>query len=96
MVIERVEILIKPGQEEAFEAALGRARALLVGATGCRAVTAGRGVEAPSKFLLLLEWESVDHHIAFTKTPEFKQFGELVGPTFAGRPAMEHFSPLPG
>lgn len=94
MVIERVEILVKAGQEEAFEGAWVNARTLLEGAAGCTAVTVGRGVEAPSKFLLLLEWGSVEDHVAFTKTPEFKEFGKLVGPLFEGRPAMEHFAPL--
>lgn len=94
MVIERAELFVTPGRETDFEAAMLRGRALLAAAAGCLSVTLARGVEAPSKFLLLLEWNSVDDHTRFTRTAEFGQFGELAGPFFSARPTMEHFVPL--
>jgi quinol monooxygenase YgiN len=94
MVIERVELLIKPGQESAFEAAMVRGRALLASAADCHSVSFARGVENSEKFLLLLEWESLTAHTNFTQTREFTLFREIAGPFFAARPAMEHFSPV--
>lgn len=94
MVIERVALRIKDGQQEAFEEAMSEARKLLEGAAGSRAVTVGRGVENPSTYVLLIEWDSVDDHVTFTKTDEFGQFGGAVGQYFADKPAMEHFEPL--
>jgi heme-degrading monooxygenase HmoA len=94
MVIERVELSIVPGRETEFEAAMERGRSLLAGASGCASVSLARCVERPSRYLLLLRWNSVDHHIAFTKTPEFLAFRDLAGPFFAERPAMEHFQPV--
>jgi quinol monooxygenase YgiN len=94
MVIEHVELSITPGQEGAFEAAMRRGLALLRGADGCLAVTLSRGIERPSRYLLQLQWQSIDDHIAFTKTPPFSEFRELAGPHFAERPAMEHFQPV--
>lgn len=94
MVIERVELSIKPGQEEAFEAAMRRGLTLLSEAAGCTAASLSRGVERPSHFLLLLHWRSIDDHTAFTKTPAFSEFRDLAGPHFAERPAMEHFRPI--
>ena len=66
MIIERVELQVAEGKEEAFATILGDARKILSSADGCRSVAAARGVENPSKFLLLLEWDSVGHHVAFT------------------------------
>ena len=92
MVIERVELQIKSGHESAFEDAMVRGRDLLMSGQGCHAVSLARGVENTSKFLLMLEWDAISSHTAFTQTHEFAQFLELAGPFFAERPAMEHFS----
>jgi quinol monooxygenase YgiN len=91
MVIERVELSVTPGQEEAFEAAMRRGLALLSSADGCLSVSLARGIERPSRYLLQLNWRSIDDHTAFTQTPPFAEFRALAGPHFAERPAMEHF-----
>lgn len=92
MILERAEFPVKEGQEAAFaEMMTHHGCALLVGAEGCHSVRVGRGVENPSKFILLLEWDSVDHHIALTKTAAFDEFKALAGPFFAGPSNMEHF-----
>jgi quinol monooxygenase YgiN len=95
MFVERAEIPVAPGKEADFAAAMASAgTALLAGAAGCLSARVGRGVENPGKFILLLEWDRVESHIAFTQTPEFEQFKALAGPFFAGAPAMEHFEML--
>ena len=94
MVIERAELTIAEGKEAEFVAAMVRGVKLLSTARGGQDVTFGRSVENPSKFILLINWESVESHIDFTKTAEFASFRELAGPFFAGKPAMEHFQPL--
>lgn len=92
MFIERAEIPVKEGMEEAFaEAMATRGTQMLAAAAGCASVRVGRGVENPGKFILLLEWDSVESHIALTKTPAFDEFKALVGPFFAGPANMEHF-----
>lgn len=95
MFIERVEIPVAEGQEEAFAKAMAdRGLAVLARATGCFSARLGRGVEAPSKFLLLLEWDAVESHTAFTQTEAFGEFVAIARPFFAGAPAMEHFDML--
>jgi heme-degrading monooxygenase HmoA len=92
MFVERAELPIAEGKEADFAAAMAsKGTALLAGATGCSSARVGRGVENPGKFILLLEWDSVESHVAFTTTPEFDQFKALAGPFFAGAPSMEHF-----
>lgn len=92
MFIERAEIPVKTGMEEAFAAAMAtRGTAMLAAAPGCASARVGRGVENPGKFILLLEWDSVESHVALTKTPAFDEFKALVGPFFAGPANMEHF-----
>lgn len=94
MVIERVELTVVAGKEQAFEQAMQRGAALLAAADGCLGVSLARGVERPSCYLLQLQWRSVEDHTNFTKTPGMAAFRELAGPFFAERPAMEHFRPV--
>jgi quinol monooxygenase YgiN len=96
MVIERVEFSVITSREADFEAAMQRGAALLAAAPGCASVTLARGVERPSRYLLMLNWRSIDDHTTFTTTDGFSKFRELVGPFFAERPAMEHFQPVIG
>lgn len=94
MVIERVEICVVAGRESEFEDAMQEGIRLLAAAGGCRSASLARGVERPAAYLLVLTWDSVDDHTAFTKTEGFVRFREIAGPFFAGRPAMEHFQPV--
>jgi quinol monooxygenase YgiN len=96
MVIERVELSIIAGREADFEATMEHGGALLAAAPGCTSVTLARGVERPSRYLLMLKWRSIDDHTAFSATEGFLKFRELAGPFFAERPAMEHFRPVIG
>ena len=96
MVIERVELSVLPGREADFETAMQRGVALLSSARGCASVGLARGVERPSRYLLMLKWQAIEDHTAFTGTDAFVKFRELAGPFFAERPAMEHFEPVAG
>ena len=94
MVIERAELPIMAGREREFEQVFARARRHLEEAQGCRHVSLARGVETPSKYLLLIHWQTLEAHQAFTSTPGFETFKALAGPFFSGRPNTEHYVPL--
>jgi len=53
-----------------------------------------RGVEEAGTYLLLVEWEAIEDHVAFTKTDEFKRFGQAIGPHFAKPSEVLHFAPV--
>lgn len=92
MILERAEIPVVSDRQDAFvEMMNAEGLILLRGADGCLNVRFGRGVENPTTYLLLIEWDSVDKHVAFTKTSSFEQFKNLVGPFFAGHSRIEHF-----
>src|ERR1051325_8803527 len=97
-VLEVALIDIQPGQEAAFSAAYRTGHPILAGTPGCRSVRMTRGVESPSRFTLLVEWDSVAaHEENFRQTERFAQWRELIGPHFAGPPVVEHFlDVLPG
>lgn len=92
MLLERAELQIREGLEQEFSAAMTKSGlALLASVPGVKSVQLGRGVENPQKFMLLVEWDSLDSHTAFKGTPAMVEFRALVKPFSTGG-AMEHFN----
>jgi heme-degrading monooxygenase HmoA len=96
MVVEIAVIDVNPGEESQFAAAYERARHLVGEARGCHSVRMTRGIESPSRFVLLVEWESVGAHEDFRASEAFPQWRAHVGPHFASPPLVEHFADLDG
>ena len=93
MVLEIAEFTIKPGHEDQFVAAYREARPLLAATEGFRSARMTRGVESPSTFVLLIEWESLAAHIkGFRESDRFGQWRALIGPHFAADPKVFHTS----
>ncbi|HEY7222565.1 MAG TPA: antibiotic biosynthesis monooxygenase family protein [Micromonosporaceae bacterium] len=93
MVLEVAHFDIRAGEEEAFIAGYRAAYETIVTTPGCLSVRLTRGVESPSRFVLLVEWESVAaHEENFRATPRFTTWRGHIGPHFAAPPSMEHFS----
>jgi heme-degrading monooxygenase HmoA len=95
MVLEVALIDVRPGAESAFADAYAEARTLLESTPGCRTIRMTQGVESPSRFVLLVEWDSVEaHEDNFRATDRFTRWRELIGPHFAGPPRVEHFADI--
>ena len=91
MTLEIALFDVQPGAEQAFSEAYGKARALLTASVGCREVRMTQGVETPTRFVLMVEWDSVAAHQDFRDSPEFAQWRGFIGPHFAQPPHVEHF-----
>jgi heme-degrading monooxygenase HmoA len=95
MVLEVALIDVVEGREDEFAAAYAKAREVLVTTPGCRSARMTRGVESPSRFVLMVEWESVEAHLDnFRATERFATWRGLIGPYFDGAPQVEHFVDL--
>jgi heme-degrading monooxygenase HmoA len=92
MVLEVALIDVSPGQEDAFAASYRLGHPILAGTPGCRSVRMTRGIESPSRFVLLVEWDSVEaHEKNFRATERFAQWRGHIGGHFAVPPRVEHF-----
>ncbi len=96
MILEVADIRIYPGQQAAFDAALQRGLASVIGqARGFKGWKVNKGVESPERYLLMIFWETLeDHTVAFRGGPLFTQWRAIVGPFFAAPPVVEHFTLL--
>lgn len=96
MVLEVAQFEVLPGQEGAFAAACAKGRELITETPGCRSVRMTRGIESPSRFVLLVEWDSVEaHEVNFRQHERFGQWRALIGPYLAQPPVVEHFADVP-
>lgn len=92
MVLEIAQIFITPGSEEDFLAAYRQGRGLLLEVDGCHSVRMTRGVESPSTFVMIVEWDSVETHVeGFRNTDRWVRWRDLIAPHFDRPPFIEHF-----
>ncbi|HZM53396.1 MAG TPA: antibiotic biosynthesis monooxygenase [Acidimicrobiales bacterium] len=97
MVLEHAVITIRPGTDAEFEAALMEARSVIARAHGFISLELHRGVESPDRFLLFVEWETLDDHmVGFRRSEAFAQWRALIGPYFASPPVVDHYLPVDG
>jgi len=95
MVIEVADIQVTPGSEDAFTDAFRGVRDVLDSTPGCRSVRMTRGVESPSRFVLLVEWDSGEaHEQNFRASVRFGTWRAAIGPFFAGPPHVEHVAEI--
>ena len=96
MIFEHALLPVRPGQEDEFERAFATARTLIEASPGCLRLTLSRGIESPSSYLLLVEWESVDAHlVGFRGSAAFQEWRRLLHHFYDPAPIVEHFTPVP-
>ena len=92
VVLEVAEIYVTPGREAEFTAAYRKARELVAASPGLRSIRMTQGIETPSRFVLLIEWDSVEaHEQGFRQTERYRKWREAIGPYFSRPPLVEHF-----
>ncbi len=97
MILEHALISIRAGDHDRFEAAMGQARTVIAGSPGFRSLALHRGIESPDRYLLLVEWDSLeDHTVGFRESPRFAEWRSHIGPFFDTPPDVDHFDPVDG
>ena len=92
MILEAAMLLVKPGQERAFEAAFRQASPIIASMPGYRGHELQRCIEADSKYLLLVRWETLeDHTVGFRGSPEYQEWRRLLHHFYGPFPTVEHF-----
>ena len=96
MVLEIADFAVLPGKEDEFVAAVREALAYVTDTPGRRSARVTRGVESPSRFVLLIEWDSLEAHtVGFRESENFGRWRGVVGPFFDGPSRVEHFDDVP-
>jgi heme-degrading monooxygenase HmoA len=93
MILEVADLRTTQGNEGAFADALQRGlHTVLRHARGFRSARVLRGIESPQRFVLMIEWDTLeDHTVGFRGGELFALWRAIVGPLFAQPPQVEHF-----
>ena len=95
MVTEQAVLDVRDGEEPAFEAAFGTARTLIAAMPGFQALRLLRCLERPNRYLLLVEWATLeDHTVGFRGSAEYQEWKRLLHQFYDPLPTVEHFSPV--
>ena len=92
MVTEIADFTILAESQEQFADAVREGLKFAAETPGFRNARLTRSIETPTRFVLLIEWDSVEAHtVGFRESENFTRWRALVGPHFDGAPKVEHF-----
>jgi heme-degrading monooxygenase HmoA len=92
VITEHALLDVIPGREEEFLAAMDRAKALIAASPGFASLRVERGIERPSCFLLLVEWERLeDHTEGFRGSAAYESWRAALHHFYDPVPVVEHF-----
>lgn len=95
MILEAATLDVKPGQEEEFEQTFAQAQKIIKSMRGYISHELCRCIEQESRYLLLVNWETLeDHTEGFRGSEEYQQWRELLHHFYDPFPTVEHYSPV--
>jgi heme-degrading monooxygenase HmoA len=93
VILEVAVLDVKPGQEADFEAAFGNAQQIIASMQGYVSHQLQRCLESPSRYLLLVNWETLEHHtVEFRGSEQYQQWRQLLHHFYDPFPEVEHYS----
>ena len=92
MILEVAILDIIPGQESDFQAAFAKAQTLIASIEGYIEHELKRCVEKPSRYILLVKWETIeDHTEGFRHSPQYQEWKQLLHCYYDPFPEVEHY-----
>lgn len=95
MVIEIADFRVIAERQDQFADAVAEGLKFAAETPGFRTARLTRSVETPTRFVLMIEWDTVEAHtVGFRESENFGRWRAVVGPFFDGAPNVEHFEGL--
>ena len=92
MILEVALLNIRPGQSAAFEQAFTEAQSIISSMPGYISHQLQRCLEAPNKYVLLVNWQQLeDHTIGFRQSVQYQEWKRLLHHFYDPFPAVEHY-----
>ena len=92
MTTEHALLEVIPGREDEFVAAMEAAKAHISGSPGFVSLRVERCLERPNCFLLLVEWDSLEHHTeGFRGSAAYEEWRAALHHFYDPFPVVEHF-----
>lgn len=95
MILEVAILDVIPGRQSAFEAAFRQAGPIIASMRGHVSHTLQRCLEKDSRYLLLVNWETLeDHTVGFRGSPHYQEWKRLLHHFYDPFPTVEHYTAL--
>ncbi len=92
MITEHALLDVVPGREDEFVEAMEQAKRLIAASPGFVSLRVERGIERPSCFLLLVEWERLeDHTEGFRGSAAYQDWRAALHHFYDPFPLVEHY-----
>ena len=93
MILEVAILNVRPGHEQAFEAAFAQASRIISSMPGYISHQLQRCLETSHQYLLLVEWTSLEAHTkGFRGSPDYQQWKALLHHFYDPFPTVEHYA----
>lgn len=91
-MLEVAVLDIIPGKEMEFETAFRDASNIISSMTGYISHRLQRCVENQSRYLLLVNWQTLeDHTVGFRTSPQYQEWKKLLHHFYSPFPTVEHY-----
>ncbi|WP_088351795.1 antibiotic biosynthesis monooxygenase family protein [Bacillus cereus] len=92
MILEAVMLQVKDGMETEYEWAFKQASSIISSMQGYKNHELQRCIEQTGKYLLLVQWETLeDHTIGFRQSEQYQEWKALLHHFYDPFPTVEHF-----
>lgn len=92
MILEAALLDVKPGQEQEFEEAFGKAQSIISSMHGYVSHQLQKCMERASRYILLVNWQAIeDHTVGFRESEEYQQWRALLHHFYDPFPEVEHY-----
>lgn len=92
MILEVAILEVKPGEEQAFEAAFDNAQHIISGMPGYASHQLQKCVEKCSRYILLVNWQTLeDHTVGFRESPQYQEWRKLLHHFYDPFPEVNHY-----
>lgn len=92
MILEAAILDVIPGREKEFEETFVKASPIIAGMNGYISHQLQHCIETPSRFLLLVQWDTLESHtMGFRGSPEYQEWKKLLHPFYDPFPVVQHY-----
>lgn len=92
MILEVARLDVRPEEEARFQDDFRRAQSILSSMKGYISHQLQRCIETPSRYILLVRWETLeDHTEGFRRSSEYQEWKNLLHHYYDPFPEVEHY-----
>ena len=97
MILEIAQLQVRPGQAAEFEAAFLIAQDIIAAMPGYLGHELQKCIEKADQYMLLVRWESVEHHeVGFRQSAQYQEWRRLLHHFYDPFPTVHHYTQTAG